>query len=790
MNRHTSRSGVVALWLMLGLAPALPAQVVQSPGITGTSITFDGTEAGGEWTGAYAFVIDYMNGDPLTADVKAFHDAAGVYLLVEIADVSNNNNDALWLRFDLDHSAGDVDANDWGIDITRSGQATWGELTVDPGTWAAIPSDVGVSSTGTGWTVEIRLPTGAPSGLDLTTGTVGAYFALYDADLAFSPNSAKYTQWPAPADLNTVADGSPDDWGDYTFDPVTTFADLAVTNVRQGTVPENYRKINTVGPNEFYITVNNPNTGAVLPDANDVRFNLYLAARGIGEPFHRLDAENVLNADCETPPPPTLLAPEPDVCDGNTPWPDISGINLADAAQRAALVGGTAQYTVFDGVSRFGTAAADPRETVAGGFSGSIHVLDWTLTSSQTPKFSDVLHNGTTYKRGHQCMKAEAIFANDPNPANNTRQVNMDFVSLMAMRLMLFPFTLGSAGFGDFESGEQMFLQASFANLPDGANWTYEFEGLERIGDNAYVAAFRDRSSIPIQLALTASDAEFYGRTLKEHLLVPPDAGGELLSEGTGSAPVYVKVEPGSTLLIANFALDENDIQYVDLDGEERALPRNGPEGLGFVEAEEFEGGQLLARGVAMGALVGSFDNFETAFKVGPGVQARVPGDASYLALAINDANGAYSDNEGTGFRVKVTERTPGRTAQGAGRFRLVQDAVAQDDRTLAVVAIEDVVPTLCVRGYEAIEERRALDGTPHELYRYIGEVCWSVLNVYPEDRSEQPEEGDPYQEEEKKPWWPGGCGSRSALGFGFSFALSIFGFAVVGRRTRRRDTP
>jgi hypothetical protein len=787
---------IILLGVLLAVAAPAAAQTIPSPGISGTSITFDGVESGAEWAGAHPFAIDYGGGDPLRADVDAFHDATGIYLLVDIDDASNNNNDALWVRFDLDNSEGAVDANDWGINVLRSGQATWGEMTADPNTWVTVPAtNVGTSSSGAGWVVEVKLPVGAPSDLDLSAGTVGAYFAIYDADQAFGANSAKYTQWPEPADLNDVVDEDPDEWGDYEFDPATTFADLAITDLRQGTVPEDYRKISSTGPNEFYIEVENPVTGAVIPDANDVRFNLYLAARGIGEPFHRLDAENVLDSDCNTPPPATLLSPVPLVCDGNDPLPDIGTLNLADASVVTALVGGTAEYTIFEGVTRSGSSADDPTQTVDSGFDDWIHLMDWTLTSSQQPKFAEIIHNGTTYRRQHQCMKAEALFDNDPNPADNTRQRNMDFVCLPGAMARMFMFSLGTAGFAQFQPGKQMLLQATFENISPNSNWGFELEGeqIEQIGERAYAVQFRDKGSIPMQLALQAPFEQALGRPLKEHLVIPPTAGGQILGEEGGQAPVYVRISGGTTLLVANFSFDERDVQFVDLDGR-RGMPRNGPEGLGHPYAQEFGRDNLLVPMSAPGALVGSFDNFRTGFEIGPGVQVQAPRGARFLALAINDRRGDFRDNRGTGFRVKVTERKSG-GAFGLGRgLGLVPEAHAQRQNDLNLTPITDVMPTMCMHGYEAVEAERELDGTPHELYRHLGRVCWGIINVYDRERSpDDPDDGDPYQEEPGDgPVGGGGgsCGRATTQGLIIAVAMLGVGLLAIRRRVwaRARD--
>ncbi len=282
-------------WLLLSQVAPIKAHnvgwTVSSPGVPGAGIVINGMEGAGEWTGSYMFNIsDYGGGNPLSATVKALHKADGIYLLVVIADNTNNNNDAVQIRFDINHSGNPIQNTDWGMEMRRNGQATWGQANADPGTWGNIlAGNVGVSSGPASWTAEVRLPTGPPSGLDLGIGTVGVHFMLYDADQGFGLNSAKYTQWPQPPamTLDALLDPTPNDWGNYVFDPATTFPNLAVTGVRRGDVgPEDYYKISHTANNRFEVRVNNPG-GTAVADAPNVRINLYLAARGLGKPWPR-----------------------------------------------------------------------------------------------------------------------------------------------------------------------------------------------------------------------------------------------------------------------------------------------------------------------------------------------------------------------------------------------------------------------------------------------------------------------------------------------------------------------
>jgi hypothetical protein len=619
---------------------------------------------------------------------------------------------------------------------------------------------------------------------------VGVYFALYNADLAFSPNSAKYTQWPAPPalSLNDMLDDTPVSWGNYVFDPATTFSDIAVTGVRRGDDgPENYYKISHTANNRFEVRVENPG-GTVVNDAPNVRLNLYLAARGIGEPWHRLDTETVLDGDCSASTWASSLISKSEVCTDSTSLPDISTKTLTE------IVSGTAQYTVKNGtpMNRLGGQLI----TVNGGTNNWFDVLEWNTTNTQDDRFTEVIVGGMTYRRQHACMKAEAIDANDPNSSNNMRQVNMDFICVQGGGAGWSFFNLGWAGFGKYEPdrGKKMFLQVVRKNMDERAGWKYQLEGVERLREDVFVAELKGRRSLSPKLGIIAPKEEVLGKTLKQNLIIPPKAGGRNANVRipSGVSPVYVKVEAGSTLWISNYSFDERDIQYVDLDGE-GFLPSNGPDGLSlpFFDKllkrvdERFR--ILLAPDISVGALVGSFNNFRTAFKIGGGVQVKVPEGATYLALAINDLKGLYNDNNGKGFRVKVIQRPGKNIASGAPailKASFVSEAMAEKHNLLQVMPISEVMPTLCINGYEDTGQTRNFGRKPHELFRYIGNVCWGIINVYPEDRSKKPDQGDRFVEDGKPPI---DCGRAKLPGFAFASMLTVIGIVLIRRRALRR---
>jgi hypothetical protein len=171
--------------------------------------------------------------------------------------------------------------------------------------------------------------------------------------------------------------------------------------------------------------------------------------------------------------------------------------------------------------------------------------------------------------------------------------------------------------------------------------------------------------------------------------------------------------------------LDDNDVQYVDVDGK-GPLPRSGAVGLASGMVKQTHG-KLLVETARLGELVISFDNFKTGAGIGQGGQVRVPAGATSLALAINNFKDWYREDSGTGFRVKVTERLPGSPAAAVARASAVGEVGIQ------VEPIAQVLPQICVGGYEDTGKKKPINGRQYEMLRYLGDVCWGIPNVLPE---------------------------------------------------------
>jgi hypothetical protein len=600
-----------------------------------------------------------------------------------------------------------------------------------------------VTSGATTWTVEFHLPTGAPSNLQISGRPIAVYFNFFDAD-QFGANSVVYAQWP-PAPMgnpNQMLDGTPDQWADLIFDPETTFPDIAVLDVhRYDAGPANYYNLNYAGVNSFEAEIKNPG-GTAIADASNVRINLYLAARGIGESWHRLDTNAVLTSDCADPNTPWNVVLKTDVCSGNTPLPDISTMSINN------VVANTAKYTIQNGLTMKRTGGNPV--TIPGLTDTEYPVLDWNTDPLQDPFFVNVTVNGNSYDRAHQCMLAEAIFSNDPNPGNNIHQVNMNFIGIPGGNMLRLPFSVGWPGFGKYDpgAGKQMLLQVARRNMDE--RFRFGIPGLKQVNPNTFVADVKGLQSLPVAARIQAPRAGALGKTLKENLVIPPQAGGKAREPESGLPPVYVKVPPGSTLWIVSYSLDDKDEQFVALD-RDGVLPHSGPAGI----PEQLAGDQnpreaRLVPGARLGELVMSFDGFKTGFGIAEGVQVKVPHNAGYLALAVNDVRGRYADNSGTGYRIKILVR-PSAVVPELPALEVARRAVTPVAASLSrpepkkpdMVPILDVIPQVCVAGYEDIDQKRVVHGQAKELFRYVGNVCWGVLNVMANKRPPQ-EKGDP----------------------------------------------
>jgi len=180
--------------------------------------------------------------------------------------------------------------------------------------------------------------------------------------------------------------------------------------------------------------------------------------------------------------------------------------------------------------------------------------------------------------------------------------------------------------------------------------WNFSFPNADKIGlrsmGNGYYS-LRLKPGEYKKLDIELKGGEMPPGTLKYTLKVPAKAGESILDDPNGTKPVDIKVEAGNivTFITHGWVKMEPGIKTV------------GPNGFSDTALKNAE--FLLARGYyepsqRIGALIGSFDGFKTAFVLGADKTIVVPEDAANLSLAVNEKKGGYADNTGDGFQVHV----------------------------------------------------------------------------------------------------------------------------------------
>ena len=156
-------------------------------------------------------------------------------------------------------------------------------------------------------------------------------------------------------------------------------------------------------------------------------------------------------------------------------------------------------------------------------------------------------------------------------------------------------------------------------------------------------------------------------------IMLDAKAGGKLLNPAGGLGPAAVAVKEGKVVTIVANGLIRT--------GKE-ARPNNA-NGFGFSQEAITAPPryQMLLQpgyynpGQHIGALLGSFDGFKTAFVVGTDSTFVVPKGATKLLLAINDQAGGYDDNSGQ-FEVNIHQSDPLVLPTAIGQEATVKDGI------------------------------------------------------------------------------------------------------------------
>jgi hypothetical protein len=566
------------------------------------------------------------------ATMRVLSDANNAYFYFETEDSTFNAQDAVILAINPNGVAGNghrfiiypCDLIGGGVCPGSGASPTLGlpakisYATGSGSSWTTgpVPSGVAVRSAvapagiSSRWSVELKVPRaalgGLPGGLP-----ADAWFGLF-ADIIASnlrEETAVQYSWPPNqfigsrgdesdvfGDINSslLAEGV---WGIATLS--TAFGrGVSVSRVEFGTGGADLNRISLTQPNTFRaVAINNSvipgsgsTPGSTLTSANDVSATFSISQTGLGSIW--------------TPIPP------------GTPDPSVGPTNLPPA-------------------------------------SGTRFERLWSLTPAQIPVY-------TTNQ--FQCVK---VTLSSTNPATiftqPTAQRNMQFVEINS------PFerdaTLSTRGLRKLFDGQKprISIREQFWNLDEKFGWKTRIDGAEQIGERLWLANVDPRRDSSVRVSVLADERlKFRG---KDFAIAP---GTRSLRQAVG-----IDVKPGSIVtLIAEGSIDLGGIEVSAEGITKEALrtaaankrdPRNsfGLKDNQVASLQKVPLKNLLNRGPTTngladryGALIGSFDNFRTAFFVNSGSSVLVPNNGRTLSLAINDSNAGFESQRGKGFNV------------------------------------------------------------------------------------------------------------------------------------------
>ncbi len=342
----------------------------------------------------------------------------------------------------------------------------------------------------------------------------------------------------------------------------------------------------------------------------------------------------------------------------------------------------------------------------------------WVLSGTEIANYAP--------PRNHQCVRVDL----DVDPAAVLPGNSVEFLNHIAYRNMDFEETsspvkreahIGVKGFKLPDNAErhELILREHTFNTPVDSRWISQIDGLTPVGDQPglYTLKLGPEETRRVYTAVTPPKIKIP----KEMIAIPPGSGGTLplFQRPSGVKPVAVTVRAGDVVtLIADGAV-QRKTEGVS------PLP-DGP--LGGVALTRMTARtatlnlpKTLVREAPLGALVGSFDGFETSFLIGDAKTVRVPKGATQLLLAINDADGAFAAQSGKGFSVQVTQ-TPART-----EYRGVAKAVPSTGNALAVaLPLGANLPTWMMCGEYKTGRKLNVDGNVYDVVAEAG--CFGYM--------------------------------------------------------------
>ncbi len=287
--------------------------------------------------------------------------------------------------------------------------------------------------------------------------------------------------------------------------------------------------------------------------------------------------------------------------------------------------------------------------------------LDWPKTKAQ---YDDpTTHQPKTHlnQSDHSCLKISvAGFNLNADPDNDAMHRNLTYTALSTIKDR---FLISADGPGIEPTGPvEYLLHAKWSNVnpadvsppnrPVRGKWSYLFPtaqkiGLKDLGNGYFSLQLKPAEERWIDIAISG------GRMRNaQPLRVPARAGGTVMPRPSGLRPVDVPVTPYTLVTVVAHGT-------VNMPPRLFSTRVNGPNG--FTDSERRPLDLLLSRSGAaylswanIGALIGSFDGFRTAFVIGTDSTFIVPTNAKVLSLAVNGVEGTFDEHRGRGFEANV----------------------------------------------------------------------------------------------------------------------------------------
>lgn len=183
--------------------------------------------------------------------------------------------------------------------------------------------------------------------------------------------------------------------------------------------------------------------------------------------------------------------------------------------------------------------------------------------------------------------------------------------------------------------------------------WDFNFTnareiGLRSLGNGHYSVKLEPGEEKHVGISITGG--KMPNRLSRNTYNIYPKAGESVYGNPNGKKPLDISAIPGKIMTVIASGV-------VNVDPADNNIQATGPDGFynSSFNNDEF----LLPRGYyepsdQIGALIASFDGFNTAFVVGSNCTFVVPDGVNKVSLAVNDMKNSYGNNTGEGYHLIV----------------------------------------------------------------------------------------------------------------------------------------